>query len=574
MYPYNYKIEYFNLKINDYKPDFTIKHQITDTICYFIGNLKKDFFIIQNEIFLLNMLFFIIVVYSWYLKKKHYNYKKEILYISKPLLIILFLCYLLTITDVNYITNDGLFRYCYFFQFFKNRLTFLTFLYIYITSNILHYHNINRYEYYYFIMFCLIGCFCAMSSYNILVLFTSLEITNLSLYILAGFLYKNKKCLVSAIKYFFLGVISTGLFVKAIAFFHVGCDSFSYPSLTYYYKLPYASNTSIEYFTYKVFLLLGGSVLFIAFLFKLGAAPFHYILVEIYEHTSLPIVMFFSTIKKAIIYIVFTSLFYELNLCYGYWWYSFTLFYGVLSVFWGALHAFKEIDFKRFLGFSSVNHTGFLLLFLIDSSITAYGASLIYLFTYIPVMFILFSIIVHCTGVKKVVKNNTSYDKETKKIITTQVISQSYCSVKTMDDLYLLCQKNIIGKLIITLCIFSLCGIPPLPGFYGKFLLISTLVYQYNFILAFYIIFISLYSFFYYMRVIKNLWYSENFLNVNQKDVSMISIRPFDNKIFIYSILCLYVLIISPTYIYLNYGQELFYICELGAIPNSSFEGF
>lgn len=377
--------------------------------------------------------------------------------------------------------------------FFKKVILFFTFLVLYVSRIFLEKHKANLCDYY-ALFFCLtLGSFLLISANDFLTMYLGLEIQALSSYILACF---NKQTFSTegSVKYFLVGSFSSSFIVFGMAFltYLFGTQNFSLFSI-YLLVYPIQKNLFFNFlFVTGFFLLCSG------LLMKLGVAPFHLWIADIYEASILPVALYFATVQKLVIFIVFVRLVFFSFIKAYFLIQPYILFTAFLSIVFGLHLSIAEFKLKRFLAYSSLNHIGFILVGL------SLGKQIIYIsFTYF-LIYILLAFSVWFQLASKVFKTANS--------------NRGLSIPKTIQDLTALSQNQPFLGFILNINLFSMAGMPPLVGFMAKGLIFSHLIgevvsYQEGplvFVLLtyFFLIFVcllgSLFSTFYYLRLVKN----------------------------------------------------------------------
>lgn len=380
--------------------------------------------------------------------------------------------------------------------FFKFILFLLMFLYVSGLTTRPFVHGLTHYEYTFFLGFVLLGGLVSLSSFDFLPLFCGLEVLNLSLYVLAAIIRKSLAGLEAGTKYLLLGSVGTGIFLKGIALMYFSYGTTSFLDLDIVELLHVNKSLNGQFY-----LLMAGLLLvMISFFIKLGVAPFHAWIVDVYGGTSLPVMTVFATIVKFIVFIVVVSILYNLSWPLLPQWDFFILMFGAYSVFVGAMGALHQTSLKRFFAYSSVNHVGFLLMFVAFYNYQSVTMVLLYLFSYIFTMLVILIILLNITGWYKVLTLKDNNYKE---------LESSFFVLTKISDLQNLIYTHKSSVLSLSLLFFSLGGIPPFLGFFPKLALLKLLLdSQYFFVLLFTII-LSIVSLGYYLRLIKVMMFDK-----------------------------------------------------------------
>ncbi len=314
------------------------------------------------------------------------------------------------------------------------------------------------------ILFALAGAIIMTAFNNMAMLFLGIEILSISLYVLAG---SNKESLLSneaSFKYFLMGSFATGFLLMGIALVYGATGSFDLTSI--------ASHISNNAAALPGFFYGGVIMMLVGMTFKLSAVPFHFWAPDVYEGSPVAITAFMSTVVKiaaiAAFYRVFSFCFYQIQ---GTW---IIILQGmtILTLVVPNVTAVYQGNVKRMLAYSSVGHVGYILLAFIANSPTSQGTIFYYLTSYS-----ITSIAAFCV-LHEVEKSKTS---------------------SGFDGLY---KRNPLLAVVMSVALLSLAGIPPLAGFFGKYMVFTQALnngYSGTVIIA---VITSLIGVYYYFRVI------------------------------------------------------------------------
>ena len=328
--------------------------------------------------------------------------------------------------------------------------------------------NLFRYEYILFILFAILGSFVLISSNNFLTAFIGLELQALSLYLMAAFNTKNLNSNEAGIKYFSLGALSSGFLLFGISMIYFDTASFSFQSLDNY-------STISE---------VGLALVLIALFFKVSAAPFHIWTPDVYEGSPTISTLFFATLPKFASLIFLFRIYHELNIPkIDSLHYIFQIVCAI-SLLVGVYGAITQKIIKRLLAFSSINHIGFMLLAIMSYQYMSEGTIFFYLIIYLITTFGVFSVILNL---------RTSEGEIT--LLTG------------LNGLKASSRSKAISMLVF---LFSLAGIPPFAGFFAKFFILSASINEGFYILSVIAVISSVIAAFYYLSVIKNMFFNES----------------------------------------------------------------
>ena len=327
--------------------------------------------------------------------------------------------------------------------------------------------NLFRYEYILFILFAILGSFVLISSDNFLTAFIGLELQSLSLYLMAAFNTKNLNSNEAGIKYFSLGALSSGFLLFGISMIYFDTASFSFQNLDNF-------STISE---------VGLALVLIALFFKVSAAPFHIWTPDVYEGSPTISTLFFATLPKFASLIFLFRIYHELNISKIDSLYYIFQIVCAISLLVGVYGAITQKIIKRLLAFSSINHIGFMLLAIMSYQYMSEGTIFFYLIIYLITTFGVFSVILNL---------RTSEGEIT--LLTG------------LNGLKASSRSKAISMLVF---LFSLAGIPPFAGFFAKFFILSASINDGFYILSVIAVISSVIAAFYYLSVIKNMFFND-----------------------------------------------------------------
>ena len=279
---------------------------------------------------------------------------------------------------------------------------------------------------------------------------------------------------------------------------------------------------------------IGFILICISILIKLAIAPFHFWSLDVYEGSPNPTTVFFAVVPKIGLFVLLMRLCYTgfYQLFSNYQLFFFVL--AVLSVFVGALGGLEQRKLKTLLAYSSIGHTGYLLLAFSTGNIEGVQMMFYYLAIYMISGLCFWSVYIFLKQ-----KRSSYFDK----------------SNRELGDLVLLKKSNPVLALILAITLFSIAGIPPIVGFLAKVGIFLTVVKSTAYLVAVLSILLSVISTFYYIRLIKILYF-ENVL------IGKLYIPVSTNKALLISILALLliVLCVNPTIIYLVFYKAILLI--------------
>ena len=383
-------------------------------------------------------------------------------------------------------------------------------VFILLSRRSLKNENLFRYEYILFILFAILGSFVLISSDNFLTAFIGLELQSLSLYLMAAFNTKNLNSNEAGIKYFSLGALSSGFLLFGISMIYFDTASFTFQNLADF-------STISE---------VGLALVLIALFFKVSAAPFHIWTPDVYEGSPTISALFFASLPKFASLIFLFRIYHELNISkIDSLNYIFQLVCAI-SLLVGVYGAITQKIIKRLLAFSSINHIGFILLAIMSYQYMSEGTIFFYLIIYLVTIFGVFSVILNL---------RTSEGEIT--LLTG------------LNGLKASSRSKAISMLVF---LFSLAGIPPFAGFFAKFFILSASINEGLYLLSVIAVISSVIAAFYYLSVIKNMFFNES-----ENDL-LLDNSKFSSFIFIFSALVLTLFFFYPDPL-INLVDSLFY---------------
>ncbi len=330
-------------------------------------------------------------------------------------------------------------------------------------------------EYYAIMLFSLVGILVMVSYHNLSMLFIGIEIMSVSLYILAGIRKKSLASNEAALKYFLMGAFSTGFLLFGIALLYGATGSFDLRLIKEYVI---SNPQSISPLFYSGVLLL-----IVGLCFKIGAAPFHFWVPDVYEGSPSLITAYMSTVAKTAGVAAFLRIF---MICFAPlhdFWMMPLLVITVLTLFIGNITALYQHSFKRMLGFSSVSHAGYMLFAIVSLGAQSVNAVLIYAAAYTLASIIAFAVLIQ---------------------VKRQIGSDHYSSFNGLG------QKNPFMAFVLSVAMLSLAGIPLTAGFIGKFMMFSSALSEYQVVLVILAVINAVIGIFYYLRVVVAMYFKSS----------------------------------------------------------------
>ena len=341
-------------------------------------------------------------------------------------------------------------------------------------------HHRHVPEFYMLLLSTLLGMFFMISSSNLLMFYLGLELSTIPLAALSNFDLDKRRSSEAAFKMIISSAFSSGLLLFGISLLYGATGTLSFTELT-----THMNGNPLQIFSF--ILLLAG------FGFKISAVPFHLWTADVYEGSPVAVTSYLSVVSKGAILFVMVSVFYTVFNPIAGSWYNMIFLISVATMIIGNLFALRQQNMKRFLAFSSIAQIGFILVGISSQSVAG-SSSVIYF-----VLIYIFSNL-GAFGVVSLVSALTGKEN--------------------MDDYKGLYKTNPLLSWVLAISLFSLAGIPPLAGFFGKFFLLFAGAGKGNYLLIVIAALNMVISLYYYLKVVKVM-----FMDANENPIEKIHIN-------------------------------------------------
>lgn len=330
-----------------------------------------------------------------------------------------------------------------------------------------------RFEFSVLVLLATLGMCLMISARDFLALYVGLELQSLSLYILASFARDDAKATEAGLKYFVLGALSSGM-------------------LLYGMSLLYGATGSIQYDTLAAFIgsgapsmamTLGLVFMTAAFCFKISAAPFHMWTPDVYQGAATPVTAFFTTAPKVAGALVLMQLLHGPLAGAAVQWSQILWAAAALSLCVGGFVALMQTNIKRLLAYSTINHVGFLLMAMLAGGEAGMASLLVYLAVYVIISLGTFGAVL--------------------------LLQQQGEAAETLSDLAGLGKRRPRIAMSLAILMFAAAGVPPTAGFLGKMYVLLAAMQSGLVWLAALGVITSVVATFYYLRVIKLMYFDE-----------------------------------------------------------------
>ena len=332
--------------------------------------------------------------------------------------------------------------------------------------------NLDRYEYSVLVLYAVLGMSIMVSSNNLLALYIGVEMQSLALYVMAAYNRDSLRASEAGLKYFVLGAISSGLLLYGSSLIYGFTGSLDYGRIAQVVS----EGATPGIIAGMVFLLCGLG-------FKISAAPFHMWTPDVYEGAPTPVTGFFSAAPKfaamALIARLIVGPFGDITAQ----WQQVIIVLAVMSMFIGAIGALTQTNIKRLMAYSSIANMGYALVPLAAGTVAGVQGMLIFMSIYVITSIGIFACILQMR-----IRNGM---------------------VEQISDLSGLSKSNPTLAVILTMFMFSVMGIPPLLGFFGKwFAFVPAMQAGLTWLVVLALV-ASVIGAFYYLRIVKIMWGDE-----------------------------------------------------------------
>jgi NADH-quinone oxidoreductase subunit N len=334
-------------------------------------------------------------------------------------------------------------------------------------------------------LFALLGMFIMISGNNFLLIYLGLELLTLSSYALVALRRDHAASTEAAMKYFVLGALASGFLLYGLSMMYGATGTLDINKV---FDAIYSGQINQQVLVFGLVFVVAGLA------FKLGVVPFHMWIPDVYQGAPTAVTLMIGGAPKLAAFAIVMRLLVEGMLPLWFDWQQMLMLLAIASLLVGNLAAIMQTNLKRMLAFSTIAQMGFVLLGLISgvvngnalSTVDAYSATMFYVVTYVLTTLASFGVIL--------------------------LLAREGFESEEIADFAGLNQRSPLYAAIMGICLFSLAGIPPMVGFYAKLSVLQALIGtgQGLYIgLAVYAVIMSLIGAFYYLRVVKVMYFDE-----------------------------------------------------------------
>ena len=334
-------------------------------------------------------------------------------------------------------------------------------------------HDMLKFEYPLLVALSVVGMMVMVSAGSLLTLYMGLELQSLALYVIAAFRRDSAKSTEAGLKYFVLGALSSGLLLYGASLVYGFAGTVEFAGIM---QATQGGDLSMGLLLGLVFVISGMA-------FKVSAAPFHMWAPDVYEGAPTPVTAFFATAPKMAAMGLFARVVHDAFGGVIGEWQQVVAVLSVVSMFLGAVAAIGQGDIKRLMAYSSIAHMGFALMGLASGTAFGVQAMMVYMAIYVTMNIGMFAFIL--------------------------TMERDGRPVSDIASLHMYSKKEPLKALCVAALMFSMAGVPPFVGFFGKFYVLRA-AYEANMAwLAVAGVVASVIGAFYYIRIVYFIYFGE-----------------------------------------------------------------
>ncbi len=390
---------------------------------------------------------------------------------------------------IQFATSTGEITYTFSNMFVDDLMSDLLKLFLYMTVLIVMFYSrgyvidresMNKGEYYVLALFATLGMMVMISANHFLTIYIGLELLSLSLYAMVAM---NRDSVVSteaAMKYFVLGALASGLLLYGMSMIYGATGTLEITGIA---ERLYGGGVNKSVLVFGLVFLVGGLA------FKLGVVPFHMWIPDVYQGAPTSVTLFIGSAPKLAAFAIVMRLLVNGLITMAADWQAMLIILSVLSMAIGNLAAIAQTNLKRMLAYSAISHMGFMLLGIVTGvvggdaryALSAYSSSMFYVIAYVLMSAGTFGMIL--------------------------LMARAGFEAEEIDDFKGLNKRSPWFAGIMLMLMFSMAGVPFFIGFFAKFSVLQAVVAAGYMWLAIVAVLFSLIGAFYYLRVVKIMYF-------------------------------------------------------------------
>jgi NADH-ubiquinone oxidoreductase chain 2 len=394
-------------------------------------------------------------------------------------------------------------------------------------------------------LFIILGGIMLLSSNDLITIFLSIELQSYGLYILSTIYRDSESSTGAGLTYFLLGGLSSCIILLGLSFLYINSGTTSLDGLYTIHNIITSDNNLLSYFIfeqsnstfntdslykegilnsifslnyYQYTLQFSFVILSVGFLFKIAAAPFHSWSPGVYDSIPTVTTTFVAIIPKISILILFFDLvYYTWYTTFDYSWTNVLLFSSFLSLIIGSILGLTQFRIKRLYAYSTISHVGFILLALCVHSVESIQAFFFYIIQYSLSNLNAFLILI-VIGYSYVnySKKTEAYESNSDLYSAFREKLKNLSPIEYIDDIKGYFYLNPLLAISLSITLYSFIGVPPLVGFFGKQMVLSSALDNGYIFMCLIAILTSVISAVYYLYIIKHLFFEKSVYRLNR----------------------------------------------------------
>lgn len=335
--------------------------------------------------------------------------------------------------------------------------------------------QMDRFEFPVLVLLASLGMMLMVSAGDLISLYMGLELQSLSLYVLTAFKRDSRRATEAGLKYFVLGALASGMLLYGAALIYGFTGTVNFAKLAAHFSAAHGEG--------GLGLIFGLVFLTAGLAFKISAVPFHMWTPDVYEGAPTPVTALLASSPKIAAMALFMRVLSQPLLGMMGQWQQIIVFIAIASMALGAFAAIGQHNIKRLMAYSSIGHMGFALVGLAAGTEEGVRAVLIYLALYLAMNFGVFGCIL--------------------------AMRDKNAMLEKIEDLSGLARTRPMMALALAILMFSLAGVPPMAGFFGKFYVFLAAVHSGLYAMAVIGVLASVVGAYYYLRIVKIMYFDE-----------------------------------------------------------------
>ncbi len=336
------------------------------------------------------------------------------------------------------------------------------------------YDHLDKFEFPVLLVLATLGVMLLISANDLIALYLGLELMSLALYVVAAINRDSLRSTEAGLKYFVLGALSSGMLLYGMSLVYGFTGNTGFDEIA---GVLSAGEPSLGLIFGLVFVLAGLA-------FKISAVPFHMWTPDVYEGAPTPVTAFLAAAPKIGAMAIFVRIVIDAFLPIFAEWQQIVVFIAIASMVLGSVAAIGQKNIKRLMAYSSIGHMGYALVGLAAGNDTGVAGVLLYMMIYLVMTLGTFACIM-------------------------AMRQKEGGNVENIDDLAGLSTTRPFMAFVLTALMFSLAGIPPLAGFFAKYFVFVAAIEAKLYALAIIGVLASVIGAYYYLRIIKVMWFDE-----------------------------------------------------------------